>query len=328
MSRWISAGCRIIAYTAALLATGWACAAIWFDGPANAAISGSIAFGFAAATVALFVTQRSQWRASLAFVVLFSTVLAWWLHIAPSNDRDWLPDVRALPHVEIQGDRVTVHNVRNFDYRSEDDFSEHWETRSYDLADLQGVDLFLSYWGSPWIAHTITSWDFGEGRHLAISIETRKEVGEAYSAVLGFFRQFEIYYVVADERDLVGLRTNYRGETVYRYRMQTGSSLNRSLLLDYFKEINRLAENPGWYNAMTHNCTTTIRRHVHHVAPGGSFDWRILLNGAIDELGYERGTIDNGLPFDEVRKRANITARAIAAGSSADFSSQIRTPRL
>jgi hypothetical protein len=306
------------------LAAAWACAALWFDGPSPSSLAGGLAVGFAGATVAAFATLRPMRRALSLFLVLFGAVLTWWLFLEPSNERDWQPEVAELPRVTIQGDRVTVRNVRNFEYRGESDFTPHWETRSYDLSKLRGIDFFLSYWGSPWIAHTIVSWDFGDGDHLAISIETRKEEGEAYSAVLGFFRQYELYYVVADERDLIGVRTNHRNELVRRYRLRTPPDLARAILLDYFEEINRLAEQPRWYNAMAQNCTTTIRNHVQHVSPGNPFNWRILVNGTLDELGYMRGSINNDLPFEEVRARADITERAKAAGTSADFSTRIR----
>ncbi|MDH3638962.1 MAG: DUF4105 domain-containing protein, partial [Gammaproteobacteria bacterium] len=214
--------------------------------------------------------------------------------------------------------------VRNFDYRSADDYTERWETRSYDLSRLRGADMFLSSWSSPWIAHTIASWDFGNGNHLAISIETRKEKNEQYSALRGFFRQFELHYVVADERDVVRLRSNYRGETVRLYRLKIPPDIARAVLLDYIEELNRLAETPRWYNALTHNCTTMIRHHVQQVAPGNPFDWRILVNGRLDELGYERGNIDTSLPFEELRRRSEITASARAADADPDFSVRIR----
>jgi hypothetical protein len=186
------------------------------------------------------------------------------------------------------------------------------------------VDLFLSYWGSPWIAHTIASWEFDDGQHLAISIETRREKHESYSALRGFFRQFELHYVVADEQDVVRLRTNHRGEDVYLYRLAAPPEKARAVLLDYLEEINRLARDPTWYNAATHNCTTTIRHHVQHVAPGNPWNWRILVNGQIDELGYMRGTINTSLPFAELRQRSAITGKAKAAGQDLRFSQRIR----
>jgi hypothetical protein len=311
------------AFLAPLLLTSfaWACAALFFDGP----LSGWLAAVFACAAAITFGWVRPFWKSLSAFAILFLAVVSWWLSIEPSNDREWLPDVARLSTAEISGDLVTIQNVRNFVYRSEFDYDEHWEERTYDLSKLQGVDIFLIYWGSPWIAHTIMSWVFEDGPPLAISIETRKEVGEAYSAVRGFFRQFELYYVVSDERDVIRLRTNFRGEEVFLYHLIAKPGVERSVLLAYLEEINRLARKPRWYNALRFNCTTAIRHHVQSVGAGNPFNWRILLNGHLDELGYERGTIDTSMPFEELRMQSNITERAKAIEENADFSTGIRT---
>ena len=308
-----------------VLLTAWACAAIWIDGPSSRVLAGTLAFGFAAGMLVAFVLLRPIRRAYGVLGVAFLVVFAWWLGLEPSNDREWLAEVARPARATFDGDLVTIENVRNFDYRSETDFTENWETRTYDLSKIQGVDMFLSYWDSPMIAHTIVSWDFGDGRPLAISIETRKEVGEEYSAVLGFFRQFELYYVVADERDLVRLRTNYRGEDVKVYRLLVSVEYARALLVNYLEKINLLGEQPHWYNAFTHNCTTQIRNHMDNIGTNNPFDWRLLVNGFIDELGYEQGSIDTSLPFEELRRRANITERAKAADQASDFSTRIRT---
>ena len=199
----------------------WTVGCLWFDGPESQLWAGTLSMTFIVAVIALIVLVRPVWRLWVGFLVMFVLVQGWWLSIAPSNDREWLAEVARVPAVTFDGDLVTIRNVRNFHYRSETDFDEIWETRSYDLSQLRGIDMYLSYWGSPMIAHTIASWEFADGQHLAVSIETRKEVGEEYSAVLGFFRQFELYYVVADERDVIGVRTNHRGEDVYLYRMKT-----------------------------------------------------------------------------------------------------------
>ena len=313
-----------ISIPALFVLTLWVVGTVLVDGPESQLWSGVLAMLFVVAVIALTILVRPVWKLWVSFLVLFALTQIWWLGIAPSNDRQWLVDVAELPAVTFDGDLVTLTNVRNFHYRSENDFDEIWDTRTYDLSQVRGFDLFLSYWGSPMIAHTIASWEFADGQHLAISIETRKEVGEEYSAVLGFFRQYELYYVVADERDLIGVRTNHRGEDVYLYRMTTSTPVARALLVDYLEEMNRLVSKPRWYNALIHNCTTVIRQHAEHVAPQNPFDWRIIVNGYIDELGYERGSIDTSLPFDELRQRSNITEKAKAAGVAADFSRQIR----
>ena len=307
-----------------LLATGWCAAALWFDGPATRWLAGVLAAGFGLACVAVLAVVRPYGRALLLVLAGFVIVLAWWLRIPPSNDRDWMPDVARLPTSTLEGSKLTVNNVRDFDYRSETDFTERWETRTYDLDQLQGVDIFLCFWGPTLIAHTIASWEFADGPPLAVSIETRKEKGETYSAVRGFFRQFEVYYVVADERDVVRLRTNYRGETLYLYRMKASPATARAVLLDYLEEINELARKPRWYNALTYNCTTAIRHHAKRVHAAHPWDWRILANGYADRMSYERGSIDTSLPFDELRRRSDITEKAKAADQDPAFSRRIR----
>lgn len=315
---------RTILYCLVIALTVWSVAAIWIDGPRNRELAGMLAIVVAAGALLLLLVVQPWWWSLATAVVPFVVVLAWWLSIAPSNERDWQSDVARLPSATIAGDRVTIRNVRNFAYPSATTVVERWETRNYDLSRIDGFDMFLSSWGTKIIAHTISSWQFSDGQHLAISIETRKKNGQDYAPVLGFFRQYELYYVVADERDVIGVRTGPRQETMQLYRVRGGPAFARALLLDYLDEVNRLAREPQWYNALTHNCTTRIRHHVQQVAAGNPFDWRILANGHLDELGYERRQINTSLPFSELRRRSDITARARSAATSGDFSRVIR----
>lgn len=303
----------------------WAAAALWFDGPASRALAGVLAAAFVVAALAPLVVARRFLRGLLLFAALFLVVLLWWLSIEPSNDRNWMADVAQLPYGEVEGDRLTLHNVRDCLYTTETDYEARWDTRTYDLSAIDGLDLFLCYWGPREIAHTIMSWDFADGQHLAISIETRKEVGEEYSAVKGFFRQYELYYVVADERDVIRLRTDYRGEDVYLYRLRTPPDRARKLLLEYVDRINGLVAQPVWYNALTHNCTTVIFENVRPIIGYIPFDWRILLNGRIDEMLYEQGVINTSLPFETVRERSHVNENARRAGDEGDFSAIIRS---
>lgn len=180
------------------------------------------------------------------------------------------------------------------------------------------------YWGSPHIAHTMVSFGFDDGRYVCISIETRKRKGQTYSALRGFFRQYELTYVVGDERDLVGLRARHRGEQVYLYRLKADPRLIREVFLDYLATVNSLVCRPEWYNALTNNCTTNIRGHTRPYAPKSRWDWRLILNGRLDEMIYETGVINRDLPFDELRARSNITERVKTADDSPDFSRRIR----
>ena len=317
-----AAGWLLLAILAA-----WCVLALWLDGPANPLLAVVLlSFFLAAIGWAALVAKPPSRRLPYALLVCLA-VVTWWNLLAPRNDRDWQPDVARLATADIDGDLVTIRNLRVFDYRSETDFTEHWDVRTYDLSRIQGLDLLLSYWGSPAIAHTILSWDFGEGRHLAISIETRKEKGEEYSAVRGFFRQYELIYIAADERDIVRLRPNYRGEEAYLYRLNGTPERARAILLDYLVTMNRLAEEPRWYNALTHNCTTTIRMHTQHSAPEPPpFDWRVLANGYADQMLYERGVLDTSVPFDVLKARSRINERSKAADQDPAYSERIRQP--
>jgi hypothetical protein len=254
----------------------------------------------------------------------FVVVLVAWLAIPPSNARDWQPDVATLAFADIRGDQVVVHNVRNAEYRTEADYTVRLEDRTLDLSKLRSLDLFLIYWGSPLIAHTILSWGFEGDQYLAISIETRKEKGEEYSALRGFFRQYELVFVVADERDVVRLRTNVRGEDVYVYRLDASPAIARQLLLRYFAEINRLHDRPQWYNALTENCTTAIQRLAQSGAPRSWWSWKLVVNGYLDELGYDLGAFDHTLPFAVLKAKSHINERAKAANDDPRFSVRIR----
>lgn len=307
-----------------LAAVAWASAALWFDGPQSRVLAGLLAAAYGLASLALVIALRPRRRGVLAALLLFAAVLAWWLALPPANERPWQPDVARLPTAEIHGDQLVVHNLRNFAYRSETEFTERWETRRFDLSRLRGLDLYLVYWGSPAIAHTILSWEFDDGQHLAISIETRKQAGESYSAVRGFFRQYELYYVVADERDVVALRTHHRGEQVYLYRLRASPEKARALLIEYLKTVNRLAAKPKWYNAFSLNCTTAIRLHIENVIGGIPRDWRWLANGYIDELLYQRGAINRDLPFDELKSRSHLNPIVADKPVDDDFSAAIR----
>jgi hypothetical protein len=306
------------------LGLAWATLALWLDGAQSRTLAGMLVVGLVLVIVLSLALVRPLLRGLTISLLPIVAVVLWWTSIAPSNSRDWTPDVARTARATFDGSHVTIQNVRNFNYRSENDYDQRWETRTYDLDRIQGLDLFISFWGPTEIAHTIVSWDFDDGQHLAISIETRKEKGESYSALRGFFRQYELYYVVADERDLVGLRTNYRGEQVYLYRIRVPPAQARALLVDYLDEVNSLADHPEWYNALTQNCTTTIRGHTQHIGAAGSFDWRMLVNGHLDELLYERGQIDTSLPFADLKLRSDITDKAKAADDSPDFSAKIR----
>jgi hypothetical protein len=256
-----------------------------------------------------------------------AVTFVWFRSIEPSNDRQWQQDVSLQPWAEVNDDVVTFHNVRNFDYRSETDFTPAWYDKSYKLSDLDELDVVASYWMGKDIAHLLVSFGFGGRDYLAVSIETRKEVGESYSTLAGFFRRYELFYVVADERDLIGVRTNYRKdppEDVYAYRTNAPRENIRSLFLDYVRAINDLREHPEFYNTLTTNCTTTIWRHTLVNSNANPLSWKILASGHVPEYLYELGRINTSMPFDELERRSRVNDAAQAAGKAADFSQRIR----
>jgi hypothetical protein len=255
---------------------------------------------------------------------LAAAVIALWSCIPPSNDRDWQPDVSRLASAEVAGTRVTVRNVRNCEYRSGTDFDVRYEDRTYDLDRVRTLDLYIVYWSSPAICHTMLSFGFDDGQYLCLSVETRKEKGEEYSAIKGFFRQYELIYVLADERDLVRLRTNFRGEQVYLYRLRTDPAEVRAVFVDTLARINELRERPEWYNALTHNCTSNLRDRTAPYARKKIWSWKFILNGYMDELVYDRGAIDQSLPFAELKRRSLVNEKARAAGADERFSARIR----
>ena len=300
---------------------GWGILALFFTLPVTTIrLPLIIAYGMVSM---LLVVGRPRYGVVASFF-LFFMVVAWFFSLSPSNTRDWQDDVAKLAWAEIHGDTLTVHNIRNCEYRSETDYSCRYYDRTVTLDDLQTLDLLHVYWGSPYIAHTMLSFGFKDGGYICFSIETRKEKGEEYSAVKGFFRQYEQVYVVADEDDLVRLRTNYRHEDVYLYRLKVSPVLAKKVFLDYLATVNSLYQQPQWYNALTANCTTSIRQHTLPYNPDAKFDWRIIVNGFIDEMIYQRGTIDTSLPYAELKRRSYINPKAEAVTQDQDYSTQIR----
>ncbi len=302
----------------------WAFGALYLDFPITA-LRAPAAIGFVIALVVATIFLRGRSLKLAAVLVGFGAVLGWWLTLKPSNDRPWQLDVSETGWAEINGDDVTVHNVRNCDYRTETDYTPRWETRSFRISQLTGLNIAITYWGSPYMAHPIVSFQFADSPPLCFSIETRKEIGENYSAIGGLYRQYELIYICADERDVIRLRTNYRqGEDVYLYRTLASPPQARERLLEYLRTLNALHTRPRWYNAVTTNCTTAIRAQ----RPTGErmpWDWRILVNGKGDELLYERHLIaTGGLSFAELKQRSEINERARAASQDPDFSRRIR----
>jgi hypothetical protein len=317
---------RNFVWLVVLLMTIWAIAALCFD-VRIAWLRIPCVIAYLAAVAAAVLKLKRFWYRVLGCMGCFVVVLAWWLSLRPSNNDHWQADVSRLAYGQVNGNHVTIYNTRNCDYRAEFDYTCAWLTREVDLAQIRGMDVFVDYWGSPWIAHTIISFDVGDGQHVAFSIEARKNVGQSYSAIRGFFRQFTLISVVSDEHDVVRLRTNYRvGEDLYLFHTTATPAFARSLFLDYIGFTNHLQDHPQWYNAATHNCTTEI--FALKTMRDLPRNWTILFNGKGAAEQYRAGNLaGDGLPFDELMKRAYINPAAKAADKDPGFSAKIREGR-
>jgi hypothetical protein len=305
------------------LLVAWAALAIYYSNLPWPGLRLGLAVAFAAVSIWVLWLSRHP-RRSVIFLVMFLGVVGWWLTIAPSQDRQWRPQVAVMPRAFIDGDRVRITGVRNFDYRSRDDFTVRYEEREVSLSHLTGIDFYVSYFMEGPVGHTFLSFIFDNAPPLNISIETRPEVGEGFAPVASMFKQFELIYVVGDERDLVGVRTNYRGEPTYLYRLNTSADAARRLLQVYLQRINELADQPEFYHLLSNSCTINIIRYANAAGREGRFDIRHLLNGLIDGYLYHSGRLDTTLPFDELRRRSLINDAAQAANGRPDFSQRIR----
>jgi hypothetical protein len=247
----------------------------------------------------------------------------------PSNDRDWVPEQKVLARADIDGDKVHIRNVRNaqfFTYR--DCIVDHYD-KTYDLSQIESVDfVMIPFANNRAIAHTMLSFGFAGNEHVGVSVEVRLEKGESYSTAAGLLGQFEIMYVVADERDLFPVRPEHRNVDVLLYRTKATPAQARALFLDVLKRVNKLHDEPEFYDTLSNNCTTNIVRHINTLAPGKvPYDYRVLLPGYADELAYELGLIDTSVPFAEARRRARVSQAVLQYKDDPRFSQLIRNSR-
>ncbi len=321
----------LLPFTLALLLCGlFGALALWYRLPLPAAANGAAALAWAvAALAAIIFSWRGRARVVLvAAIVAMALLLAWWSTIAPSNHRVWADDVSRQLAGRIDGDVVTLENVRNFNWRTDEDYDARWETRQYRLSALRSVDMAVSYWMGPAIAHTLVSFGFDDGKggieHVAFSVEIRKEKGEAFSAIAGFFKQFELGLVAADERDILRVRTNVRGEDVYLYSVRMTPAAMRSLFLAYVDEAAQLRKAPRFYDTLTANCTTIVFDMARHIVPGLPMDYRLVASGYLPEYLYDLGALAPGKDVATLHAAGHITDRARANGESPQFSEIIR----
>jgi hypothetical protein len=311
---------------ALMLATGagitlWMAGAIYFDVCRVGKWSRWFARAWIASVFVLFLAWQPVWQPFIALLVIFSLFLVWWFRQKPSHNRDWHPSMAKLPRAVIEDDSITIENIRNFDYRSLDDFTERYETRTYHLSNLIGVDVIFFVWEISWMGHPVLVFDFGPDGRICMSIEMRYQMGESYSILRSLYRQNEMIFLAADERDVILRRTKYsQNQKAYLYRMNVEAKEIRDVFIDYVNEINRVYETPRWYNVIFFNCTTSFYRLK---STRIRLDWRVIANGRLDEALYKDGRIDRSVPYVQLRQFAYLNDVANAAPEES-FSATIR----
>lgn len=323
---------RIFVCALVAVYTGWGAMAMWYQLPVSVPVRWVAIVAWCALGVYVFYracpSRSTRVRAArfswLAYAAVAGMLLAWWNTLTPSHERVWADDVARLLQSDINGNKVVLRNVRNFDWRSETDYTPHWETRRYDLDRLANADLFLSYWMGPAIAHTLVSFGFDDGQRVVFSLEIRKEEHESFSAIGGFFREFEQVIVAADERDIIRVRSNVRNEDVYIYRLGLSPEQLKTLFLVYLADAQALLNKPKFYNSLTSNCTTIVYDVARHIVPGLPVDYRLMLSGYFARYAYDHGGLVNGYDFESLREAGRIHSRALAAGDGNVFSKAIR----
>jgi hypothetical protein len=326
MFRFIKAAILSVTATAVALATAWGALALWFRLPFDLLLRAALAGGFAllglAVVVALF--RRRALRGLSTFALALAAAVLWWSTLTPPGSRNWAPDVARQVTGTISDDTLTLRDVRNFSWQTPDAFTPQWETRSYDLNKLQGVDLFMSYWAGPQMAHMIVSFGFDGGEQIAWSAEVRRQDGGGFSPIADLFKSNTLVLIAADERDVIATRTNARGEDVQMFRINVTPDTARALLLRYVEAANALAAQPQWYNSLTANCTSVVMDLIRSFADDVPLDWRLLANGYLPDYAWEQGVLDQSHSIDELRALGSITAIAQVHGVGDDYSSVIR----
>ena len=320
-------GALALASRLVALAGAWGAAALWFKAPrrgrAYAWLLGVWLLWCGAVLSGLWGGRALT--ALLAYLAAHALLLGWWRTLLPSNERAWADDVARTGWAEVDGDAVRLHEVRNFDWRSRTDYTARWETRRYDLARLATLDLITSHWTYRSVAHVLLSFGFAGGEQLVFSVEIRRARDQRFSELGGFFKEFELSVVAADERDIIRVRTNVRGEDDYLFHVRLPRARMRSLFLAYLAQMNALAHTPRFYNTVTVNCTTLVYQMMRHIDGRLPLDYRLLLSGYLPEYLYAVGGLDARYSLAELRRFGRITERARLAEPSADFSRAIRS---
>jgi hypothetical protein len=308
------------------LAGSWAALALWYQGPAGRFLKAAMIALWSGLVVSVLIAlwQGRSGIAVAVFVLAFLALIFWWHRIAPSNDHAWADDVSRITTGTVEGNLVTLRNVRNFDWRTNVDYTQRWETRVYDVTKLNSVDMVISYWSGWAIAHMLVSFGFEDGEHVAFSVEVRRLKNKTYSEIGGFFKNYGLSIIAADERDVIRVRTNVRGEDDYLYRIRMPHAAMRSLFLGYVEQASELVDQPRFYNTVTVNCTTLVYHMMKRIVGYLPWSYRLLFTGYLPAYVYQVGGLDQRFTLEELRTLGRITERAKQSGRSESFSEDIR----
>jgi uncharacterized protein DUF4105 len=281
-------------------------------------------FGLGVPLALIFLPNRR--RTVYGIVALCAGIIIGWSQIEPSHDRNWTPSVAKLPRITTEGDQIRVYNIRNFDYRTPDDFTVRYYDKTFDLNKLETADYVLSYWdGNEAVAHTLVSFGFGDGDYLTVSVETRLEQGEPQTGLGGFFKQYELIYILGDERDLLRLRSNFRKEEVFVYPTNFNKKEIRKFFGVIVERINSIANKPQFYNTISHNCLSSLTKDFSKVLEvRDPFDYRWLLSGYSAELMFEHGVINSDRNFEDTKRLHHINQYVQSDNSGEGYSRKIR----
>jgi hypothetical protein len=304
----------------------WGALALWYQAPGGRGSKSCISALWACFGILCVAASWSRWlpRGLCAFALGYAALLGWWRSLLPSNERDWADDVARVTHGTVEGSQVILHNVRDFEWRTAADYTQRWETRRYDLDRLVSLDMIMSYWQGPAIAHTLMSFGFADGGHVVFSVEIRRERHETFSEIGGFFKEFELSVIAADERDIVRLRTDVRREKTYLYRLRMTPAAIRRLFLAYVDEASSLVDRPRFYHTLTGNCTILVYQMLRRVAGPLPLSYRLWLSGYLPEYVYGVGGLDMRHPLEELTRLGYISERGLGADTSPTFSADIR----
>lgn len=322
----ITVGGRVVLWLTAVFAMIWTAGALYYCGPKFAAL-GPLTAGLALIGFGLGAAFRKTRKAVLpATFILFAGTFAWWLSIAPSNDRVWTPDQQKLPWAETGHEQITVHNIRNCRYRSASDYTVAHYDKTWPLKSLEAIDfIVVPFTGFESAAHTFVSFRFGEKDFLSISIEVRKEEGESYGVIPAMFKQYEIMYVAVDERDAIQLRTHHHKDDVLIYPVKATADQREAMLLSMLHRMNKLKNEPEYYHTLANTCTSNLVDHVNLLVPGQiPFSWKTFLTGYSEELAYDLGMINTELGFEEARAKFRVNDRSLRFADDPDYSIRLR----